>query len=54
MLWFWLPVLLILIVVCAWIAVAVINRRGGDGVLKQGRTGYDRDPQKKSPDSPPA
>ena len=54
MLWFWLPVLLILIVVCTWIAVAVVSRRGGDGVLKEGRTVYDQDQQKKSFDTPPA
>jgi hypothetical protein len=54
MLWFWLPVLLILIMVCVWIAIAVVSRRGGDGVLEPGRTVYDREERKKSSDTPPA
>jgi len=41
MLWMWLPVVIILFVIGAWIVVAVIRRHGGDDVRKTGETVYD-------------
>jgi len=55
MLWFWLPALLLIIVVASWIAVAVVRRRGG-GTLPREDVGavYGSNNRDKSPKAPPA
>lgn len=55
MLWMWLPIVLAGFAVCIWLAVAVVRRRGGDGVPEEGHhTVYDRAAEeKKAPHAPP-
>ena len=56
MFWFLVPVVVVvaIIAISVWIIAANVRRRGGEGTVKPGRTIYDRDEEKNSPETPPA